>query len=207
MVEVVLPHVYHAQQKGYTCGPSAAKVTLSTFGISVTERDMERACKTTVNGTNDIRQITSVISARSSTPYKNFYIPNPTPTRAQKDLFWAECLNTIYGHRRGMPINVWVPAYGLPGYPGQLIMHYITGTGIRTHTRQIYISDSARFSGIEHYWVEADRLAGLITPKGYGAIAARATTAPGALQDPFWTSLTPLQRVELAGNFRQLGLS
>lgn len=205
--EIVLPHKYHAQQTGYTCGPSTALVTLSTFGINVTERDMAIACKTTVDGTNDVSYVTKVVGQRSGTPYSNFYIPGNAATQAQKDTFWNQCVNSLYFHRRGMPINVWVPAWGLPNYPGTLIMHYFAAVGIRYNQKQIYISDSARFNGMEHFWVNADRLADLITPKGYGAVTANADTTPFPAPDPFWNSMTPTQRAEAANNFRQLGPS
>ena len=201
MPTIVVPHTYHAQQKGYTCGPSTALVVLSTFNVKVTELQMERECKTTVDGTNDVKQITNVLFSRTANKYVNSYIKNDVPTRAQKDSFWNEALKTILQSRRGMPVNIWAPANNHPpGYPNYMIMHYISAVGIDTDNRRIYISDSARFNGIEHYWIGADKLCTMITPKGYGSLANPTATS-------FWDQFTTSELAELAANFRQLGLS
>ena len=162
---------------------------------------MEKACRTTVNGTNDVSYITAVIAARTGTEYSCFYIRNSVPTQAQKDTFWKQALATVSQTRRGMPVNIRAPANNHPpGYPNELIMHYVTVVGVDTDNRRVYVSDSARFSGIEHYWISADRLCTMITPKGYGSLSA-----PKPVD--FWDAFTPAERVELGLNFRQLGPS
>lgn len=169
MTQIVLPHTYHAQQTGYTCGPSTAKVVLSTFGQSVAESVLARECKTTVDGTADIANVNAAISRRSRRNYGREYLRADPPTQVQKDVFWRNAVATLADNRRGMPINIWAPANNHPpGYPATMIMHYISAVGIDLTRRLIYISDSARFSGIEHYWIGADKLATMITPKGYG---------------------------------------
>ncbi|ANA86378.1 endolysin [Gordonia phage OneUp] len=199
MSRVILPHTYHAQLKGYTCGPSAAKVVLSTYGISVTEAQMERECGTTVNGTDDVRQINNVLTKRTGRRYTANYMPADPPSRAQKDLFWECVLETIRDSRRGMPINIWAPANNHPpGYPNYMIMHYITGVGVDEDERLVYISDSGRFGGIEHYWIGADRLCTMITPKGYGTLAEPDKSGP-------FGSLSEAEKRALAANFAQLG--
>lgn len=180
--QIILPHQYHAQETAWTCGPSTAKVVLSTFGQNVAESVLARECGTTEDGTADIANVNSVISRRSGRRYGNSYLRADPPSRGQMDDFWLHAVATLADNRRGMPINIWAPGNNHPpGYPNYMIMHYITAVGIDLSQRGLYISDSARFSGIEHYWIGADRLATMITPKGYGHLPPTGT----ADRDPY----------------------
>ncbi|ANA86206.1 lysin A, protease C39 domain [Gordonia phage Lozinak] len=186
MGAVIVPHTYHAQQKNYTCGPSTALVTLSTFGIKVTEAQMERECGTDINGTADVRQINSVLTRRTGRAYGAHYMQGNTPTKAQKDLFWQHAVGTLAHSRKAMPINIWAQGNTRPpGYPWGLTMHYVTAVGIDTDKRLIYVSDSARFGGIQHWWMSADLLCVNITPKGYGALTKPDVPAPPAAKGAF----------------------
>ena len=42
---------YHKQQNWYTCGPTCLRMLLEYFGISASEEDVTKACKTTELGT------------------------------------------------------------------------------------------------------------------------------------------------------------
>jgi len=202
---VILPHTYHAQQKGYTCGPSTAKVVLSTYGITVTEALMERECGTNVNGTADVRQINSVLTRRTGRAYGAHYMQGNTPTQAQKDLFWKHAVGTIAHSRRAMPINIWAQGNTRPpGYPWDLIMHYVTAVGIDTDKKRIYVSDSARFSGVEHWWMSADLLCVNITPKGYGALTKPDVPAAPVKKEPFANFTDEQMRLVIAAA-RQVG--
>jgi len=199
MSQLVLPHTYHAQQRGWSCGPSTALVVLSTFGVTVTEDQMITACGATVDGTADVSNVDAAISARDGgRAYGAHYMPADPPTRAQMDEFWQHAVETIANSRRGMPVNIWAPANNHPpGYPNYLIMHYISAVGIDVEQRLIYISDSARFQGYEHYWIGADTLCTMITPKGYGSLVAP------DLPNPF-PVLTDQQQSEMAANMAWL---
>lgn len=202
MPQIILPHTYHAQQTGYTCGPSTALVVLSTFGITVTEAAMATACRTTQDGTADVANVIAAINARAGSAYTAGYLRQDPPTRAQMDAFWQAAVDTIANRRRGMPLNIWAPASNHPpGYPDGLIKHYISAVGIDTDKRQIYISDSARFSGIEHYWLGADKLASMITPKGYGRLAPLTAAPNAALVD----AMNQLAGAPGYGGWPQLG--
>lgn len=185
MTQIIVPHTYHAQQTGYTCGPSTAKVVLSTFGQQVTEQQMAVECGTTVDGTSDVSRINAVLSRRTGREYSARYIQSGSPTPAQVSDLRAAIRATVVDSRRGMPVNIWAQgATRPPGYPWELIMHYVTAVGYDDATDSVYISDSARFSGVEHWWMSVDRLAVNITPKGYGALAAPDVPNPfGALSD------------------------
>lgn len=171
MTEVIVPHTYHAQQRGWSCGASTAKVVLSTYGQQVTEEQMITECGTTVDGTADVANINAVLTRRTGRQYAAHYIGNATADRVAE--LRAAIRSTIVDSRRGMPVNIWAQAPTQPpGYPASLIMHYISAVGYDDATDRVYISDSARFSGIEHWWMSVDRLAINITPKGYGALVA-----------------------------------
>ncbi|GAC70717.1 C39 family peptidase [Gordonia soli] len=189
MTQTILPHTYHAQQKGWTCGPSTALVVLSTYGINVTENQMAIECGTTVDGTADVANIDAVLSRRTGRAYSARYIRTGNPTREDIQALRVAITETIVNSRRGMPINIWAQGNTRPpGYPWELIMHFVTGVGAEVGgdglANGAYISDSARFGGIEHWWMPIERLAVNITPKGYGALVAPDVPNPfGALSD------------------------
>lgn len=196
MTEIIVPHTYHAQQRGWSCGASTAKVVLSTYGQQVTEEQMIAECGTTVDGTADVANINAVLTRRTGRQYAAHYIGNATADRIAE--LRTALRATIVDSRRGMPVNIWAQAPTQPpGYPASLIMHYVTAVGYDDATDRVYISDSARFSGIEHWWMSVDRLALNITPKGYGALVAPDVPNPfGALtetqQRDIWTGFAQL---------------
>lgn len=196
MTEIIVPHTYHAQQTGYTCGPSTAKVVLSTYGQQVTEQQMAIECGTTTDGTSDVSVINAVLSRRTGRQYSAHYVGNVTAERVGE--LRAAIRSTIVDSRRGMPVNIWAQAPTQPpGYPASLIMHYVTAVGYDDATDRAYISDSARFSGIEHWWMSVDRLALNITPKGYGALVAPDVPNP-------FGALTETQQRDIWMGFAQL---
>lgn len=184
MAQIIVPHTYHAQQTGYTCGPSTAKVVLSTYRQDVSESQLAIECGTTVNGTSDVSVINQVIGRRTGRAYSARYIGG-NPTAAQVNALRRAVKETVVDSRRGMPVNIWAQgATRPPGYPWELIMHYVTAVGYDATADLVYISDSARFSGIEHWWMSVERLAVNITPKGYGALVTPDVPNPfGALSD------------------------
>lgn len=197
MTSVILPFTYHAQQTGWTCGPSTAKMVLSTYGQHVDEATLARECKTTVDGTADVANINAVLTRRTGRAYGARYIQSG-PTVAQVDALRRSIIETIVDSRRGMPINIWAQAPTQPpGYPPGLIMHYVAGVGYDEATDRAYIGDSARFSGVERWWMSIERLAMNITPKGYGALLAPDVPNPfGALnnsqQHTVWSGFAQL---------------
>ncbi|MFT4202204.1 C39 family peptidase [Gordonia sp. (in: high G+C Gram-positive bacteria)] len=213
MTQIILPHKYHAQLTGWTCGPSTAKVVLSTFGIDVTEQQMATACHTTQDGTPDIVNVLAAVNARAGARYSPAYIKTPTPTAADVEALRSRLYETVVQNRRAMPVNIWAQAPTQPpGYPSNLIMHYVTDVGVEVdetrrdakgypYVTRAYISDSARFSGIEHWWMPVEKLAINITPKGYGTLPAVA--APPA--DPIIEALVQLVGPKAYDGWPQLG--
>lgn len=69
-----------------------------------------------------------------------------------------------------MVANIVAPAGDHPpGYPGYKIWHYVAVVGFDDNGQQLYVADSANFSGINHYWISASKLLRLIATewKGY----------------------------------------
>lgn len=163
---IILRHTYHVQRTGYTCGPSALLMVLSTFGINVDEATLARLCGTTSDGTGDVNNIIPVAKRYTKVDWRRTGGMFDPPSKAQKELLWQRLVETIANSRRGVVVNIWAPADNHPpGYPNYMIMHYIAAVGIDLVNRRIYIADSARFGGIEHYWLSLDKLASLIPPK------------------------------------------
>jgi hypothetical protein len=177
MPQIVLPHKYSAQLTGWTCGPASAKHVLSTAGRNdLTEAGLARECGTTTNGTDDINNIRPVLAKYTGRTWVRYGMPNDPPTRTQIDLLRSTIVATVVQERRGMVVNIVAPpSNNLPGYPSnQTIWHYIAVVGYDTDADLVYLADSARFGGHEHYWVSVQKLASLIPPKAWATLDVKA---------------------------------
>jgi hypothetical protein len=163
----VLPHDYQAQSTGYWCGPAATRIALSTRSAPPSQQTLANELGTTTNGTDWIGQVTGVLNRHLGARYATVEMPNDPPSPAQRDQLWRDIVLSIdAGH--GMVANIVAPANNHPpGYPNYTIYHYISLIGYNPDTRQVYVGDSANFSGNNHYWLTFDQLATLIPPKGY----------------------------------------
>jgi hypothetical protein len=168
----VLPVRYEAQETGYWCGPAATKMALSARIAPPSQGALAGQLGTTQNGTDWVGQITNVLNTNLRAKwFVTRELPNDPPTPGQRDLLWKDLTRSIDA---GFPFvaNIVAPASNHPpGYPNRTIYHYFTVAGYNRDTRQVFISDSARFSGYEQYWIPFDQLATLIPPKGYTALA------------------------------------
>jgi hypothetical protein len=175
-VEKVLDHDYQIQQTGYWCGPAATRVALSARIAPPTQQTLANQLGTTVNGTDWIGQITQVLNARlGGSYYVTTEMPNDPPTPAQRDRLWQDVLRSIDGNYPIVANIVAPPSNQPPGYPSnQTIYHYFAVVGYNTEKREVFIADSANFSGYQHYWLTLDKLATLIPPKGYSSLSATA---------------------------------
>lgn len=170
MTEHILPHQYSPQETGYFCGPGSTQIALTARGIYVSERELANELGTDIDGTDWIGQITSVLASRTGLPYVTREIPNDPPTQFQRDLLWDDVVKSINGGNAMVGNIVAPPGNQPPGYPQwQTIYHYICLTGYDDETMSIHVSDPANFSGIGEYWLTHDKLASLISPKGYSA--------------------------------------
>lgn len=179
----ILQHSNTPQETGFWCGPASTQIVLTGFGIDVAERDLALELGTTTNGTDWIGQISQVLKRRSGRPYITVEMPNDPPTRAQVDRLWDDIVRSIDGGN-GVVANIVAPASNHPpGYPNYTIYHYFTVMGYEPNGRQVYVADPARFGGYADYWFSVEKLASMISPKGYSAAP---TAATGAVETESW---------------------
>lgn len=182
MAQIIVPHKYRAQETGWTCGPSSTRMVLTTFGRDLSEAQLARECGTTTNGTNDINNIRPVLKRHTGRDWDRHGMPNDPPTPAQVDLLRRTIHQTVGIERRGLVINICAPpGNNLPGYPNYTVWHYLTAMGEDTDRDMAYLGDPARFGGNEHYWVSMKKLASLIPPKAWAALANVAPPPPPKL--------------------------
>lgn len=175
----ILPHANTAQETGYWCGPASAQTVLSIQGIHVEERVLAREMFTDTDGTDHIGLVVDVLNKRGGGGWVSRFIRNDPPTLKQKAQLWSDIVTSIDAGR-GMVINIWAPANNHPpGYPNELIQHYIPLVGYELDLQRVYIADPARFGGLKEYDLSLDKLASLIPPQGYSA-------AVNVTADPAW---------------------
>jgi Peptidase_C39 like family len=167
----VLDHDYQVQQTGYWCGPAATRIALSARITPPSQQGLANQLPTTVNGTDWIGQVTSTLNDRlGDTYYVTTEMPNDPPTAAQRDQLWADVVHSIDTNFPIVANIVAPPGNQPPGYPSnETIYHYFAVVGYDAEKREVYIADSANFSGNQHYWLTLDKLATLIPPKGYSS--------------------------------------
>ncbi len=170
----VLNHDYQAQTTGYWCGPAASRIALSTRIAPPTQQALANELGTTTNGTDWIGQVTAVLNDDlGGAYYKTTEMPNDPPTQPQRDRLWNDVVHSIDNDFAIVANIVAPPSNQPPGYPSnQTIYHYFAVVGYNSEKREVYIADSANFSGNQHYWLTLDKLATLIPPKGYSALDA-----------------------------------
>ena len=173
-VEKVLDHDYQIQETGYWCGPAATRIALSARMAPPSQQSLANQLGTTTNGTDWIGQITQVLNNNlDAGHYVTTEMPNDPPTTAQRDQLWRDVLRTIDSGFPMVANIVAPPGNQPPGYPSnQTIYHYFAVVGYNTEKREVFIADSANFSGNQHYWLTLDKLATLIPPKGYSSVPA-----------------------------------
>ena len=166
----VLDIDFEIQQTGYWCGPASTHNTLSARIDAPSQAQLASELGTTVNGTDWIGQITTVLNNHlDGSPYVTTEMPNDPPTPAQRDRLWVDLVTSI---DNGFPVvaNIVAPAGNHPpGYPNYTVYHYFTVIGYDAETSEVFIADSANFSGNTLYWISFNQLATLIPPKGYAA--------------------------------------
>lgn len=182
------------QETGWWCGPASLQIALACRGITKSERDcmllLEKSEGNVRNGqvfddqdgTDYIGQVTSVLnSLLPGAKYKTVDLQADPPSKAQIDALWnhivasidagVACVFNIDSPPGNRPVAV-APSTQSPNYGWTEIFHYITGTGRRVDgaTRKVLIDDPG-FSPFS-YWMTVEKLASLITPKGYSYAAA-----------------------------------
>lgn len=166
----VLDIAFEIQQTGYWCGPAATHNALSARIAAPGQAQLARELGTTRNGTDWIGQVTTVLNNHlDGSPYVTTEMPNDPPTPAQRDRLWSDILTSIDNNYPVVTNIVAPPGNHPPGYPNDTIYHYFTVIGYNEETAEVFIADSANFSGNTLYWLTFDQLATLVPPKGYSA--------------------------------------
>ncbi len=168
---------FEAQRLGYTCGPTAAHNALSArMENAPSQETLADQLHTHENGgTNWIGQITEVMNSYlDGDPYVTTEMPQDPPSPETRDRLWGDIVTSI-DNNYPVVANIWAPADNHPpGYPNEMIQHYITLTGYNPDTGEVHVSDSANFQEINpdyqhQYWLSLDKLSTLIPPKGYSS--------------------------------------
>ncbi len=166
----VLDIDFQIQQTGYWCGPTATHNALSARIDAPSQQQLANELGTTRNGTDWIGQITPVLNAHlDGNPYATTEMPNDPPSQFERDRLWQDVVTSI-DNNYPVVANIVAPASNHPpGYPNNTIYHYFTVIGYNADSDEVYIADSANFSGNTLYWIPFSQLATLIPPKGYSA--------------------------------------
>ncbi|HEY5934444.1 MAG TPA: C39 family peptidase [Kofleriaceae bacterium] len=163
---------YEVQETSYWCGPAATKMALSARIAPPSQETLANQLGTTPNGTDWVGQITNVLNRNLGAKwFVTRELPNDPPTPGQRAQLWNDLVRAIDNGFPFVANIVAPPSNHPPGYPNRTIYHYFTVTGYNRDTQQVYISDSANFSGTTQYWLSFGQLATLIPPKGYTALA------------------------------------
>lgn len=181
----VLPVDYQVQETGYWCGPAATRIALSARMAPPSQQQLANELGTTTNGTDWIGQVTAVLNRRGGLGYRTVEMPNDPPTAAQRDRLWSDI---VLGIEAGYPLVLNIvapPSNHPPGYPNETIYHYFAAIGYNPQTREVYIADSANFSGKQRYWLSFDQVASLVPPKGYAAVGCGSSGTIGAIHTKF----------------------
>jgi hypothetical protein len=176
---VVLNFDYQVQANGYWCGPTATRTVISARTSSPpSQSQLASDLGTTTNGTDSIKQVVTGLNKYIG-GYEYRLMLNDPPLASEKSALWTDLTRSIDAGY-GVVANIVAPASNHPpGYPNYTIWHYIAVMGYNADTSEVYIADSANFSGYKTYWLSFNQLATLIPPKGYAAWFPHGTTCTG----------------------------
>ena len=176
--EKVLPYSreHVKQDTYYYCAPASCQtVILGATGHIVAEHDLAGELRTTVNGTDDISQVTPVLNKRiPGSHYCTVRMPNDPPTPEQRRKMAAD-FRTSINRGKGVVANIVAPPSNYPHavapstispyYSGGTVYHYVAVMGYAPG--RFWIADSGFYP--YGYWISEAQLASLIPPKGYSA--------------------------------------
>ncbi|MGX7671201.1 C39 family peptidase [Plantactinospora sp. DSM 117369] len=168
--EKVLDASFEYQPNFYYCGPAAVRNALSARGIDVSQDQLARGLRTTVNGTDSAEDTTRVLNEMvGSNWYRTRMIPGQDATPAQMDRLQADVVRaTSNGY--AIVANIAGGATDADGtwhdFPGG---HYIALVGYSDDGRMVKVSDSSGMFGPASYWMSTINMANWIGTRGYSA--------------------------------------
>lgn len=165
----------------YMCGPSAARMALSTrMANPPSQQTLASYMGTTTNGTDYIGLVRGALDHYLATTYDETDLPTDPPSAAQQDALKQQLVRSIDAGY-GLVANV-VSGWRPPGYPSGTIYHYIALVGYDAHGDKVLVADPAAtgcgdgncgspssgfYNVPKSYWINTSDLGIWITPKGY----------------------------------------
>ncbi len=167
----------------YMCGPSAARMALSTrMANPPSQQELANYMGTTTNGTDYIGLVRGALDHYLNiTAYRETDLTTDPPTQAQQDALKQDLVASIDAGY-GLVANV-VSGWRPPGYPASgTIYHYIALVGYDAYGAKVLVADPAAtgcgdglcgnpssgfYNVPKSYWINTSDLGVWITPKGY----------------------------------------
>ncbi|WP_239312106.1 C39 family peptidase [Plantactinospora mayteni] len=168
--EKTLDVSFEYQPNFYYCGPAAVRNALSARGIDVSQDELARGLRTTVNGTDSAEDTTRVLNdVVGSDRYRTSVIPGEDATPAQMDRLQADVVRAI-SSGYSVVANIVGGETDADGtwhdFPGG---HYIALVGYSDDGRMVKVSDSSGMFGPASYWMSTINMANWIGTRGYSA--------------------------------------
>ncbi|MFI5289674.1 MAG: C39 family peptidase [Polyangia bacterium] len=178
----VLPFVWQGENDYYMCGPSAARMALSSRISNLPSQSaLANYMGTTTNGTDDIGLVRGALNHYFGiTSYQENDIPGDSPTTAEQAALKKALVASIDAGY-AMVANV-VSGWRPPSYPPGTIYHYVAVIGYDASGDQALIADPAAtgcgngmcgnpasdWYGVpKSYWIATSDLGVWIAEKGY----------------------------------------
>lgn len=178
-----LNFTWQGEVEYYMCGPSAARMALSTrMANPPSQQELASYMGTTTNGTDYIGLVRGALDHYLNiTAYKEADLTTDPPTAAQQAALKQDLVDSIDAGY-GLVANV-VSGWRPPGYPSSgTIYHYIALVGYDAHGDKVLVADPAAtgcgdglcgnpssgfYNVPKSYWINTSDLGVWITPKGY----------------------------------------
>ncbi len=178
-----LNFTWQGEELYYYCGPSSARMALSTRMTNLpSQQELGSYMGTTSNGTDDIGLVRGALDHYLNiTAYLETDLPDDPPTAAQQAALKKALVASIDAGY-GLVANV-VSGWRPPGYPPNgTIYHYVALVGYDQGGDKVLIADPAAtgcgdglcgnpssgfYNVPKSYWINTSDLGVWITPKGY----------------------------------------
>lgn len=178
----VLDFVWQGESDYYMCGPSAARMALSSrLKTLPTQTQLADYMGTTTNGTDYVGLVKGALNHYLSiTTYDETDLPDDPPSAAQQDALQKHLVASIDAGY-ALVANV-VSGWRPPFYPQGTIYHYVAVVGYDQSGGKVLIADPAAtgcgngmcgnpssewYQTPKSYWIDTSDLGVWITPKGY----------------------------------------